>query len=93
MNRPEADILGDLNDFLQIWQEIRHKVETMRAPAVIYREQSLVAKLLRDLLTDEYQTIRIDSLAEYRKVMQLVERIMPAMMPRVKLYTKDYPIF
>ena len=68
-------------------------VEASRAPAVIYREQSLVAKLLRDLLTDEYQTIRIDSLTEYRKVQQLVERIMPAMLPRVKLYTKDYPIF
>jgi ribonuclease G len=91
--RPESDILGDLNDFLQIWQEIRQRVDSSRAPAVIYREQSLVAKLLRDLLTDEYQTIRIDSLTEYRKVQQLVERIMPAVLPRVKLYTKDYPIF
>ena len=91
--RPEADILGDLNDFHQIWQEIRHKLEATKAPSAIYREQSLVAKLLRDLLTDEYQTIRIDSLAEYRKVQQLVERMMPTLLPRVKLYTKDYPIF
>jgi ribonuclease G len=91
--RPEADILGDLNDFHQIWQEIRHKLEATRAPSAVYREQSLVAKLLRDLLTDEYQTIRIDSLAEYRKVQQLVERMMPSLLPRVKLYTKDYPIF
>jgi Rne/Rng family ribonuclease len=68
-------------------------VENSRAPAVIYREQSLVAKLLRDLLTDEYQTIRIDSLAEYRKVQQLLERILPQMLPRVKLYTRNYPIF
>ena len=91
--RPEADILGDLNDFHQIWQEIRHKLDSTKAPSAIYREQSLVAKLLRDLLTDEYQTIRIDSLSEYRKVQQLVERMMPAMLPRVKLYTKDFPIF
>jgi Rne/Rng family ribonuclease len=91
--RPEADILGDLNDFHQIWQDIRHRLDSTKAPAVVYREQSLVAKLLRDLLTDEYQTIRIDSLSEYRKVQQLVERMMPAMLPRVKLYTKDYPIF
>jgi ribonuclease G len=91
--RPEADILGDLNDFHQIWQEIRHKLDSAKAPVAVYREQSLVAKLLRDLLTEEYQTIRIDSLAEYRKVQQLVERMMPAMLSRVKLYTKDYPIF
>jgi ribonuclease G len=91
--RPESDILGDLNDFHQIWQEIRARVESTKAPSVIYREQSLVAKLLRDLLTDEYQAIRIDNLAEYRKVQQLIERIMPTLLPRVKLYTKDYPIF
>jgi ribonuclease G len=91
--RPEGDILGDLNDFHQIWQEIRHKLDSAKAPVAVYREQSLVAKLLRDLLTEEYQTIRIDSLAEYRKVQQLVERMMPALLPRVKLYTKDYPIF
>jgi len=91
--RPEADIVGDLNDFLQIWNEIRQKMDSTRAPAVIYREQSLVAKLVRDLLTDEYQTIRIDSLTEYRKVQQLLERIMPSMLPRLKLYTRNYPIF
>jgi len=91
--RPESDIVGDLNDFLQIWNETRQRMDSTRAPAVIYREQSLVAKLLRDLLTDEYQTIRIDQLSEYRKVQQLLERIMPAMLPRVKLYTRNYPIF
>ncbi|WP_157899598.1 Rne/Rng family ribonuclease [Luteitalea pratensis] len=92
-NRPDADILGDLEYFHQVWKEIKHKSETQRAPAVIYREQSLVAKLLRDLLTDEFSVIRIDSADEHRRVTALVERIMPAMLPRVKLYTRDYPIF
>ena len=92
-NRPDADILGDLEYFHQVWMEIKHKSETQRSPAVIYREQSLVAKLLRDLLTDEFSVIRIDSPEEHRRVTSLVERIMPAMLPRVKLYTRDFPIF
>jgi ribonuclease G len=92
-NRPDADILGDLEYFHQVWKEIKHKSDTQRSPAVIYREQSLVAKLLRDLLTDEFSVIRIDSPEEYRRVTALVERIMPAMLPRVKLYTRDFPIF
>src|SRR5690349_7389072 len=65
-NRPDADILGDLEYFHQVWKEIKHKSETQRAPAVIYREQSLVAKLLRDLLTEEFSVIRIDSAEEHR---------------------------
>jgi ribonuclease G len=91
--RPDQDILNDLNYFNQIWTEIRHKAETLRAPAVIYREQSLVAKLLRDLLTEEFSAIRIDNEQEHRQVLQLVERIMPSLAPRVKLYSKDFPIF
>jgi ribonuclease G len=91
--RPKDDILSDLNYFHKIWTEIRTKSETSRAPAVVYREQSLVAKLLRDLLTDDYTAIRIDNEPEYRKILEMVERFMPALAPRVKLYDKDFPIF
>src|SRR5215510_4919527 len=49
--RPKEDIVADLEAFHAIWKEIRHKTETQRAPAVVYREASLVSKLLRDLLT------------------------------------------
>jgi ribonuclease G len=91
--RPQQDILDDLNYFFQVWQEIRQKMESARAPAVIYREQSLVAKLLRDLLTEDFSAIRIDHEPEYRRVVNLIQRIMPNLVPRVKHYTKDFPIF
>jgi ribonuclease G len=91
--RPREDIVSDLSYFHKVWTDIRQKAETSRAPAVIYREQSLVAKLLRDLLTDEFSAIRIDNETEYRRVLELIERIMPNLAPRVKLYDKEYPIF
>ncbi len=91
--RSEQDILSDLEYFHQVWSEIRQKMETRRAPAVLFQEQSLVTKLLRDLLTDDYSAIRIDNEQEYRRVLALVERIMPNLVPRVKLYAKEFPIF
>ncbi len=91
--RPEADILSDLDYFNDIWKGTRQRFDSSRAPSVIYREQSLVAKLLRDLLTEEFQAIRIDNPQEHRHVLELVNRIMPSLASRVKLYTKDYPIF
>jgi ribonuclease G len=91
--RPQQDILDDLGYFHQVWQEIRQKMESARAPAVIYREQSLVAKLLRDLLNEDYSAIRIDHEQEYRRVVNLIQRIMPNLVSRVRHYTKDYPIF
>ena len=91
--RPKEDIVSDLEAFHKIWLEIRQRMESSHAPAVVYREQSLVGKLLRDLLTDEFQAIRIDHPQEHQRVLELVERIMPALGPKVKLYTKPYPIF
>jgi ribonuclease G len=91
--RSREDIDSDLSYFHQVWTEIRSRMETRRPPAVLFQEQSLVTKLLRDLLTDDYSAIRLDSEQEHRRVLALVERIMPSLVPRVKLYTKDYPIF
>ena len=91
--RPKEDIVSDLEAFHAIWTEIRQQMESSRAPAVVYREQSLVGKLLRDLLTDEFQAIRIDNAQEYQRVLELVERILPNLAPKVKLYTKPFPIF
>jgi ribonuclease G len=91
--RPKEDILHDLEYFHQAWTDIQQKMATLRAPAVVMREQSLVTKLLRDLLTDEFSAIRIDDTQEHRRVVTLIERMMPALVSRVKLYSKDYPIF
>jgi ribonuclease G len=91
--RPKEDIVSDLSYFHKVWTEIRQKAETSRAPAVVYQEQSLVSKLLRDLLTDDYSAIRIDNELEYRRVLELIERIMPSLASKVRLYEKEYPIF
>jgi ribonuclease G len=91
--RPKEDIVSDLSYFHRVWTEVRQKAESSRAPAVVYQEQSLVAKLLRDLLTDDYSAIRIDNALEYRRVLELIERIMPSLAPKVKLYEKEFPIF
>jgi ribonuclease G len=91
--RPKEDIVSDLSYFHKVWTEVRQKAETSRAPSVLYQEQSLVAKLLRDLLTDDYLAIRIDNAIEYKRVVELIERIMPTLASKVKLYEKEFPIF
>src|SRR5947207_179750 len=91
--RPKDDILSDLVAFHKIWKEIRQRTESSRAPAVLFREDSIVSRLLRDLLTEDFQAIRIDNATEHQRVVQLVERIMPSLAPKVKLYSKPFPIF
>src|SRR5213075_246073 len=41
----------------------------------------------------DYTAIRIDNEHEYRRIIELVERMMPSLSSRVKLYEKEFPIF
>jgi ribonuclease G len=93
VNRPDADILSDLEYFKSVWTEVQRRKDTQRPPCALYREESLVAKLLRDFLTEQFTAIRIDDETEYKRVVTLMDRIMPGMAGRVKHYSKDYPIF
>jgi ribonuclease G len=90
--RSKEDIVSDLSYFHQVWTEIRRKMEARRPPALLFAEDSLVTKLLRDLLTEDFSAIRLDDPQEHRRVLALVERIMPNLASRVKLYSKDFPI-
>ena len=92
-NRSKEDILADLNYFYKIWVDMRTRGEQRRAPVIVYQEPSLVAKLLRDLLTDDYSAIRIDHALEHQRALEFIGRIMPSLASRVKLYDKDFPIF
>ncbi|MBP1634567.1 MAG: ribonuclease, Rne/Rng family [Acidobacteria bacterium] len=91
--RPPEDLTADLEYFQRIWGEVRQRADSARAPAVIYREQGLVTKLLRDLLSEDYSAIRLDDPQEYQQSRDLVQRLMPAMTGRVSLYQKPFPIF
>jgi ribonuclease G len=91
--RSKEDILADLNYFYKIWVDMRQRGEQRRAPVVVYQEPSLVAKLLRDLLTDDYSAIRIDHPVEYQRAVEFINRIMPNLAARVKRYEKEFPIF
>ena len=47
---------------------------------------------LRDQLSDDFESIRVDSEEEYQAIVEFVNRIQPRLVKRVKLYTKDQPI-
>ena len=77
--RSKEDILADLNYFYKIWVDMRQRGEQRRSPVTVYQEPSLVAKLLRDLLTDDYSAIRIDNPVEYQRALEFIDRIMPSL--------------
>jgi ribonuclease G len=91
--KDEEAIVADLRYLEQKWQEIGHRAEQIKAPALIHRDLGLVFKYIRDVLSTEYSAIRINSEELFDQVLNYVRQIQPQMLHRVKYYSKNYPIF
>ena len=68
------------------WDEVRALASRQRAPVLLYREPSLVERLLRDLLSEEIGAIRLDHEREFQRTLELVRALEPSLAPRVRLH-------
>jgi len=89
----DEEIRTDVEFLGRTWDTIRSSGEQRHAPSLLHRDLNLVERILRDYLNDDYTAIWIDSEEEYGKVLEFVGRFQPKLVGRVKLYTKDAPIF
>ena len=89
----EEDLVNDLNFLVRLWEDMRTRAEKVSAPALVHAEMSLVQRLLRDQFSFEFASIRVDDELEYQRVVEFVDKIFPNLVHRVKLYTKENPIF
>ena len=75
------------------WDEVRAIASRERAPALLYREPSLVERLLRDILSEDIASIRLDTEKEFRRTLELVSLLLPDLQARVHLHDKASNIF
>ncbi len=92
-DRKEEDLSNDLKFLVRLWDDIRSRSEKVPAPALIHGELNLVQRILRDYFSFEFQAVRVDEEAEYQRIVEFVDKIYPNMVHRIKLYTKDTPIY
>jgi Rne/Rng family ribonuclease len=89
----EEDLRNDIRFLLNLWHEIKGRAESSKAPALIYHDLNLVERILRDQVSGSFSHIWVDTEAEYERVLRFVSRFQPTLVKRVKLYTKDTPLF
>jgi len=89
----DDDLKADVRFLLNLWSEIRNRAESGKAPSLIYHDLNLVERILRDQVTANYTQIWVDTEQEYERVLRFVSRFQPGLVKRVKLYTKETPLF
>jgi ribonuclease G len=89
----EEEVRADVEFLTRTWAEIKARGDQRKAPALLHRDLNLVERILRDYLTSDFTAIWVDSEDEYTKVVDFVSRFQPQLVSRVKLYTKETPVY
>jgi ribonuclease G len=91
--RSEEEIAADMEFLYHLWQGIREKAEKKPAPVLLHYDLGIVERILRDQLAESFKAIWIDDAETYQNVLRFVERFQPGLTGKVKLYTRETPVF
>ncbi|HTS35286.1 MAG TPA: Rne/Rng family ribonuclease [Candidatus Solibacter sp.] len=89
----EDELRADIRFLKGLWQDIKNRAESSKPPALIYHDLNVVERVLRDQVTSDFNVIWVDTEPEYERVLRFFNRFQPALVKRVKLYTKETPLF
>jgi ribonuclease G len=92
-NAPEDELRADIRFLKGLWNDIKTRAEASKPPALIYHDLNVVERILRDQVTSDFSVIWVDTEPEYERVLRFFNRFQPALVKRVKLYTKEIPLF
>jgi Rne/Rng family ribonuclease len=87
------EVRADVEFLTRTWFEIKTRSEQRKAPSLLHRDLNLVERMLRDHISSDYAAIWVDSEEEYTKIIEFMSRFQPGLVDRVKLYTKENPVF
>jgi ribonuclease E len=84
----------DLNYLLRLWDETKKLGQSAKSPALLYKDQDIIAKVLRDYYSPEIKEILVDTQEAYDKVGSFI-RLLPVKQRKttVKLHHGSRPIF
>jgi Rne/Rng family ribonuclease len=93
MNAAEEDLRADIRFLKGLWAEIKSRADAGKGPTLIYHDLNVVERVLRDQVTSDFSAIWVDSSEEYERILRFANRFQPALVKRVKLYTKETPLY
>jgi ribonuclease G len=89
----DEELRADIRFLKNLWTEIKARSESSKAPALIYHDLNVVERVLRDQVSSDFSVIWVDTEQEYERILRFANRFQPALVKRVKLYTKETPLY
>ncbi|MCK5349971.1 MAG: Rne/Rng family ribonuclease, partial [Desulfobacula sp.] len=92
-NSTKTMLTADLRYLMRVWKNIDQKAVKNTAPSLLYKEQTLAVRSLRDYFTTDVKEILIDSPEIFKEVRDFIGVIAPKQKKIVKQFKGEKPIF
>lgn len=88
-----AELRKSLTYLNKVWRQVHRAAEKKRAPAILYQEQELELKVVRDIMDASYDRILVDSHQSFRRIKHYLKLVAPVLAERVVRYADEKPVF
>ena len=91
--RTKAEIKRDYEYLLRLWENIRENTLHSIAPALIYEEEDLVKRAIRDLYDKDIEGVFVEGEAGFKEARDFMRMLMPSQAKKVQPYRDPEPLF
>lgn len=91
--KTSEELSHDLKYLTKLWNKIQTESKKVKAPALIYKEQDIAVRTVRDYLSDDVVEVLIDEKEAFRNTKEFLRKTLPWRKINVKLYKETKPIF
>ncbi|MBL0969408.1 MAG: ribonuclease E/G [Brevundimonas sp.] len=91
--RTKAEIKRDYEYLLRLWETIRETTLRSNAPAMIYEEENLVRRAVRDMFDKDFDGIQVEGVQGFKEARDFMRVLMPSQSKKVHLYQGARPLF
>lgn len=89
----DAELAEDIAYLRKTWARIKEASVKLPAGSLLHQDLDLLQRVLRDLVSDHTQTIRLDSMEQFHRLRAFGQEFMPAAAGKLQHYKGERPIF
>ena len=93
LERTKTEIKRDFDYLARLWDEIRETTLKSSAPALIYQDNDLIKRAIRDIYNRDIDEIFVEGEEGYRQARTFMKLLMPSHVKRVQHYADPVPLF
>ncbi len=93
VDRDARELRNDLAYLLRLWQVVVKRIKRVAGPVEIYRESDMITRTIRDIFTNDIDTIWVDEPVAFAHASEFLQIVMPKFASRIRYFESSEPLF